>query len=112
MNYQIIKFLGMKYFKLLMVFSFFSLFFASCQSKTALPKVTTFKITGMTCAFGCAKTIENNLSKTVGVQKAVVNFDNKTATVNYDATIIATDKIIKTVQQTGDGATYKVFDLK
>ena len=84
----------------------------SCNSKTATPKVTTFKISGMTCAYGCAKTIEKNLSKTVGVQKAVVNFDTKTANVNYDASVITTDKIIKTVQQTGDGTTYKVFDLK
>jgi copper chaperone CopZ len=102
----------MKFFKLFIAFIFASLFFISCQSKTAAPKVTTFKISGMTCAFGCAKTIENNLSKTVGIQKAVVNFDNKTATVNYDANTIATNKIIKTVQQTGDGATYKVYDLK
>ncbi len=90
----------------------FALFLISCTSKTAIPKVTTFKISGMTCAFGCAKTIEQKLSKTTGIQKAVVNFDNKTAQVNYDSATITTDKIITAVQETGDGATYKVFDLK
>lgn len=109
---MIFKTIKMKILKSL--FLVFTLTFAvlSCNSKTAAPKVSTFKISGMTCAFGCAKTIENKLSKTVGIQKAVVNFETKTARVNYDASVITTENIIKTVQETGDGATYKVFDLK
>lgn len=84
----------------------------SCNTKPAEPKIATFKISGMTCAFGCAKTIENTLSKTIGVTKAVVNFDTKTANVNYDASKINTESIIKTVQKTGDGNTYKVYNLQ
>lgn len=84
----------------------------SCNSKTVTPKVTTFKISGMMCPMGCAKTIENKLSKTAGIQKATVDFDKKLATVNYDASVITTDKIKKTVQETGDGKTYIVSDLK
>lgn len=102
----------MKILKSVFIVFTLAFFVISCNSKTALPKVTTFKISGMTCAFGCAKTIENKLSKTVGVQKVVVNFDNKTANVNYDASVITTEKIVKVVQETGDGVTYKVFDLK
>ena len=102
----------MKSLKSVLVLFILTFFVIICNSKAAAPKVATFKISGMTCAFGCAKTIENRLSKTAGIQKAVVNFENKTANVNYDAGQISTDKIIKMVQETGDGATYKVFDLK
>lgn len=102
----------MKLFIALFASLVLSAFLFSCNSKPAETKIATFKISGMTCAFGCAKTIENTLSKTTGVKKAVVDFDTKTANVNYDASIITTESIIKTVQKTGDGSTYKVYDLK
>lgn len=102
----------MKILKSVLILFSLALFAVGCNPKTASPKVATFKISGMTCAYGCAKTIENKLSKTTGVTKAVVNFDTKTAKVNYDASVITTEKIATTVQETGDGATYKVFDLK
>ena len=37
----------------------------------------TLKIEGMTCAHGCAATIEKNLNNTEGVAKAKVDFDAK-----------------------------------
>ncbi len=102
----------MKFLKSFLVLVTVLVLVTSCNSKTASPKVITFKITGMMCPMGCAKTIENKLSKTVGIQKATVDFDKKLATINYDATVITTDKITKTVEETGDGKTYKVSDLK
>ena len=75
------------------------------------PETATFKIEGMTCAMGCAKTIETKLSNLEGVQKATVDFDKKEATVDFDATIQTPEKLTKTVQAAGDGETYKVSDM-
>jgi copper chaperone CopZ len=76
------------------------------------PETASFKIEGMTCAMGCAKTIETKLSNMNGVQKATVDFDKKEATVDFDAAILNADKIKKTVESAADGETYKVSDLK
>jgi copper chaperone CopZ len=76
------------------------------------PETASFKIDGMTCAMGCAKTIESKLSKMNGVQKATVDFDKKQATVEFDAAIITTEKLTKTVESTGDGETYKVSGMQ
>jgi mercuric ion binding protein len=76
------------------------------------PETASFKIDGMTCAIGCAKTIEEKLSKMDGVQKATVDFDKKEATVNFDASVLTPEKIVQAVESTGDGATYKVSNVK
>ncbi|MGL2962887.1 heavy-metal-associated domain-containing protein [Flavobacterium sp. RSB2_4_14] len=76
------------------------------------PETASFKIEGMTCAMGCAKTIETKLSKMDGVQKAVVDFDKKEATVSFDASVLTSEKLIEAVETTGDGATYKVAGIK
>ena len=57
----------------------------------------------MTCAMGCAKTIESKLSKMNGVQKATIDFDKKQATVEFDAAVISPENLSKTVEATGDG---------
>lgn len=76
------------------------------------PETMTFHIEGMTCAVGCAKTIEEKLSKMNGVQKAVVDFDKKQATVNFDLDKLTTEDIVKAVEATADGKTYKVSEVK
>lgn len=76
------------------------------------PETASFKIEGMTCAMGCAKTIETKLTNLEGVQKATVNFDTKQATVEFDATVQNPEKITKAVETTGDGETYKVSGMK
>jgi len=76
------------------------------------PETASFKIDGMTCAIGCAKTIEKKLSKMDGVQKATVDFDKKEATVNFDASVLTPEKLVQAVESTGDGATYKVSNVK
>ena len=76
------------------------------------PETASFKIDGMTCAIGCAKTIEEKLSKMNGVQKATVDFDKKQATVDFDSSILTPQKITAIVESCADGETYKVSEIK
>lgn len=78
----------------------------------AQPETASFKIDGMTCAMGCAKTIETKLSNMDGVQKATVDFDKKQATVEFDGAVLTPEKLSKAVESTGDGETYKVSEMK
>jgi len=71
-----------------------------------------FTIEGMTCAIGCAKTIQEELSELNGVQTATVDFDKKLATVSFDKTLQTTENLTKVVQATGDGKTYTVSNVK
>jgi mercuric ion binding protein len=121
----------MNFTKSLITFSIVSSLFLSCKdtaskpisnsTETAIekkitvatkPETATLKIEGMTCAMGCAKTIESKLSKMDGVQEAKVDFENKLATVNFDAAILNSDKIKKEVESAADGETYKVSEIK
>ena len=43
-----------------------------------------FNIEGMTCAMGCAKTIENKLAHTNGVKSVTVDFEKTLATIEFD----------------------------
>jgi periplasmic mercuric ion binding protein len=78
----------------------------------AKAETATFNIKGMTCAMGCAKTIENKLAGLEGVQKVTVDFEKETATIQYDAQVQNTDVIVKTVEAVADGKTYQVSNLK
>jgi mercuric ion binding protein len=113
-----------------------SLLFVSCKkntsettktgmatTETSVPKVkkeiaaanlqtASFKVEGMTCAIGCAKTIQEELTELDGVQKATVDFDKKLATVTFDKTVQNPESLTKVVQATGDGKTYKVSNMK
>lgn len=84
--------------------------------KTDVPagkiETASFNIEGMTCAVGCAKTIEGKLSGMDGVKKATVDFENKTATVEYDASKQSPEKLVETVEAAADGKTYKVSNVK
>jgi len=75
-------------------------------------QIASFTIDGMTCAIGCAKTIEEELANLEGVEKAAVDFDKKTATVTFDKTIQNPESLTKVVQETGDGKTYKTSNVK
>lgn len=75
-------------------------------------QTASFIIDGMTCSEGCAKTIEQELSDLNGVEKATVDFEKKTATVLFDKTIQNPENLKKEVQETGDGKTYKVSNMK
>ena len=120
----------MKITKTIVALAFVSLLMTSCKKEAATTETTTektvetpkkevviaaenvqtasFEIEGMTCAIGCAKTIEEELSGLEGVQKATVDFDSKKATVVFDKTIQNQDNLTKVVEATADGKTYKV----
>ncbi|PTT15455.1 heavy metal transporter [Flavobacterium sp. HMWF030] len=124
----------MKFTKIIATVAITSLVFVSCKkeedknlanikTETSTPKehkaiaaenlqTASFEIEGMTCAMGCAKTIEKELSNLDGVDKASVDFDKKTATVVFDKTVLNQENLTKTVQATGDGKTYKVSNIK
>ncbi|WP_281336687.1 heavy-metal-associated domain-containing protein [Flavobacterium eburneipallidum] len=109
-----------------------SLLFVGCKDKTtdpvsetdtSVPKVkkeitaanlqtATFSIDGMTCAIGCAKTIEKELSGLEGIQNATIDFEKKSAVVSFDKSILKSETITKVVENTGDGKTYKVSNMK
>ena len=58
-------------------------------------------IEGMTCAIGCAVTIEKKLQRTSGIVSAKVDFETNTGWVTYDATMLNLDKISSVVKSTG-----------
>ncbi len=82
------------------------------KSIATKPEMATFTIEGMTCAVGCAKTIQDKLASMDGIQSATVDFDKKFATVEFDASKQTTDLLLKAVQETGDGKTYVVSNMK
>ena len=120
--------------KSILTFMFASLLLTGCKEKTtettttsstetSAPKATkeivdanlqkaSFTIEGMTCAIGCAKTIQEELSGLEGVQTATVDFDKKLATVSFDKTKQTPESLTKIVQATGDGKTYTVSKMK
>ncbi|PIF61637.1 heavy-metal-associated domain-containing protein [Flavobacterium sp. 11] len=75
-------------------------------------QTASFSVEGMTCAVGCAKTIQEDLTGLDGVQKATVDFDTKLATVTFDKTVQTPEKLTKVVEAAADGKTYKVSDIK
>lgn len=75
-------------------------------------QTASFTIEGMTCAVGCAATIQEELTELDGVQTAKVDFDKKLATVTFDKTVQTPENLTKVVQATGDGKTYKVSNMK
>ena len=111
-----------------------SILFVGCKEKetemvaketatTAAPKVKkeiaaanlqteSFSVEGMTCAVGCAKTIQEDLTALDGVQKATVDFDTKLATVTFDKTVQTPEKLTTVVEAAADGKTYKVSKMK
>jgi len=126
-----IKYNIMNFLKSLLTVSFCSIALIGCKetaSKANLPQETkepkkektiaakpetaSFHIEGMTCAIGCAKTIEEKLADTDGIQEAKVDFDKKEATVVFDAAVLDSKKITDLVESCADGKTYKVSDMK
>lgn len=69
-----------------------------------------FTIDGMTCAVGCAATIENKIAKIEGVKSSKVDFDNKLAMVEYDKAKVNPTLLTETVASVAD--IYKVSDMK
>lgn len=76
-------------------------------------KAVSLSIEGMMCAIGCAATIEKNLEKTPGVVTASVDFEAKKGWVIFDSTSpINKQKLMAIVEESGDGKSYSVKELK
>ncbi len=69
-----------------------------------------FGIEGMTCAMGCAKTIEKKLAKMDGVKSAKVDFDHQIAMVEYNEAKVTPNSLKETVASAGEA--YKVTEMK
>ncbi len=84
------------------------------KKKIAIANIQTarFSVEGMTCAVGCAKTIQEDLTQLEGVQKATVDFETKIATVTFDKTVQNPEKLTTVVEAAADGKTYKVSNVK
>jgi periplasmic mercuric ion binding protein len=61
-----------------------------------------FEIDGMMCAMGCAKVIEKNLAQMDGVRSVEVDFESKTAKIEYDEAMVNPDLVMASVNKTGD----------
>ena len=83
---------------------------ASTTDPNATYAKAEFKIDGMTCAMGCAATIEKKMAKMDGVKSAKVDFDKKLAMVEYDIAKVTPTNLVETVAKVGDA--YKVVDMK
>ena len=75
-------------------------------------KTVALNVEGMTCEIGCAKTIEQKLSKIEGVQSAKVNFEKKEAEIKFDSIAVNIEKLSAAIESTGDGETYKASEIK
>lgn len=122
----------MKTLKHVLAIALIATFAIACKNNDAKPEVKTveteatdvkkeldpnakyakaeFTVEGMTCAIGCAKTIEKKIAKMDGVKSAIVDFDKKLAMVEYDEAKVTTASLEETVKKTGE--TYSVKDMK
>jgi Cu+-exporting ATPase len=84
------------------------------SSKTETNNVTSarFTIKGMSCEIGCARAIENELSKLDGMYKARVNFKKEMATVEFDANKINKSLLISTVSSVSQTLSFSVVDFE
>lgn len=95
-------------------------FFVACSdanssSETTLEKsiidpakvlAVDYKIEGMTCKMGCAKTIEKTIAGLNGVAASSVNFDEEKGHFEFDASLISEKEIISAIENVADQ--YKV----
>lgn len=101
-------------------------FFAACNNASENSKEATtseksvidaskvlavdYKIDGMTCKMGCAKTIEKTIAGLNGVVASSVDFDSEKGHFEFDASIISEKEIITAIEKVADQ--YKVEEWK
>lgn len=66
-----------------------------------------YKIDGMVCAMGCAKTIEEEIGSIEGVTASFVDFESGKAHFEFDKTIVSENNLISKIESIADGQ-YKV----
>jgi Cu+-exporting ATPase len=75
------------------------------------PTTMTVSIEGMTCAVGCAATIQQECGKLAGVAVSKVDFDAKSGTFTYDAAKLTQADLIKCIEGVNGGGAYKATVL-
>ena len=70
-----------------------------------------FNIDGMTCAMGCAKTIEKKMAKMDGVKSAKVDFENELAMVEFDEAKVTPESLEEVVTKVAGGGVYIVKNM-
>jgi Cu+-exporting ATPase len=76
---------------------------------SSVPETTTLDIEGMTCA-SCASFVEKSLSRTPGVQSALVNFATEKATIHYLPDQATPTTLKEAVVQAGYGVVERAPD--
>ncbi len=74
-------------------------------------ETASFTIEGMSCQVMCASKIQKELAALSGVKEANVDFENKSASVQYDSSKISPEKLVETVEAVGGGDLYKVSNV-
>src|SRR5690606_5877038 len=77
---------------------------ASSNEISGTIQKATFQVEGMACAVGCAKVIEKKLAHMDGVKAATVDFESKTATIEFDDARQTPETITKTVEEIANDA--------
>ena len=71
------------------------------------PTTMTVSIDGMTCAMGCAATIQKECSKLAGVAESKVDFASKEGSFTFDAAKLSQADLIKCIEGVNGGGAYK-----
>tara|TARA_B100000214_G_C23876582_1_gene585237 strand:- start:175 stop:684 length:510 start_codon:yes stop_codon:yes gene_type:complete len=66
--------------------------------------VMTMSIEGMTCAMGCARTIEAELKNVEGVNSAIVDFESAIASVEFNSGLVSEAGLIDFVNDYKEGS--------
>jgi len=69
----------------------------------AVASTVNIKVDGMMCSHGCVNTIEKALGNTKGVSYASVNFDESSATVEYNADELSEEEIVEVINGLHEG---------
>jgi len=103
-------------------FAIFAIIFSvsSCSETTAQSadltqevvknSIMTMGIEGMTCAMGCARTIESELKNVDGVSNAIVDFESATASIEFNRGLVSEDGLLAFVNDFKDGS-YKATKM-
>ena len=67
-------------------------------------------IEGMTCAMGCARSIETELKNIDGVSNAVVDFESATASIEFNPGLVSEARLLAFVNDYKDGS-YKATTM-
>ena len=59
----------------------------------------TFTIKGMMCEQSCVKSVNNSVVGLDGIKSCEVNFNNETATIKYDNSVIDANQIKKIISE-------------